>query len=123
MSRFSGRRATPSSLEHDLLDVTEHPVHVVGRSPLVGLDEVGVLGRHRRRPDPEALEPDFSMSRPAAAPVGLVNTLPAFCPTGLVLAAQRTMSAMSASERPAVTAAAVSSAATTTSSGPRADRR
>ena len=69
--------------------------HVVGPAALVGLDEVGVLGRHlggaaRAGPWPR---PARSAGRPSR-PGGLVNTEPAFGPPGWCSRRQRTISAI-----------------------------
>ena len=71
--------------------------HVVGAPAVVGLDEVGVLGRHlgrTRRAGP--CSPAASMRRPAESSGGLVNTEPAFGPPGWCSRRQRTISSISA---------------------------
>ena len=82
------------------LHMVDEPAHVVGRAARVGLDEVGVLGRHLgacRSGSPSARR-RRSADRPSR-PGGLVNTDPALLPPGWLARRQRTISSMAALPR------------------------
>ena len=55
--QVSGTRSTPVRGPHPGPHLAHQRPHVVGRAALVGLDEVGVLGRHLGGAEPQALAP------------------------------------------------------------------
>ena len=81
-------------------DLVDDGLHVGGRRPVSGLDEVGVLVGDERATDPKPRRPTRSISSPAdSSPgIGLTKTEPAFCPPGWFSRRQRTISAISRSD-------------------------
>ena len=59
-----GHEADPEPILHSLLDEGDEVADVVGAATVVGLDEVGVLGRHAGGAVPEPSEPGGVDERP-----------------------------------------------------------
>ena len=68
----SGTRSTPVASRTLARTWPMRPAHVVGRAAVVGLDEVGVLGRNLGRAQPQPLEP-AGVDQPAGRVAGRVR--------------------------------------------------
>ena len=99
--RVSGCRSTPAWRVHPAPHLDHQRPDVGGPPALVGLDEVGVLGRHLGGADAQALAARRRRSAGRRSrPAGLVNTDPALRPPGWWSRRHRVFSLMAAAGRP-----------------------